>query len=93
MSPEQIQGLPLDHRTDIYSFGVTMFHLTTGRVPFKGENVLYQHLFESAPKINKLRVNVPDKLAEIVERCLEKKREDRYQSAQEVLNEIKYIKI
>lgn len=93
MSPEQIQGVSADHRTDIYSTGVTMFHLITGRVPFKGENVFYQHLFEPVPSIKEIDPKVPDKLIEIVEKCMEKKREDRFQSAQDVLIAIKTIKI
>ena len=93
MSPEQIQGLKIDHRTDIYSSGASLFHLITGRVPFKGENIFYQHLFEPVPDIKKIRKDVPDKLAQIVSKCMEKKREKRYQSAQEILNEIKLIKV
>jgi len=93
MSPEQIRGISLDHRVDIYSFGVTMFHLATGTVPFKGEGLFYEHLFEPAPKINKYRGDIPGKLVEIVDRCLAKKREDRFQSAQEILNQIKLIKV
>ena len=93
MSPEQIQGIPVDHRTDIYSSGATLFHLITGRVPFKGENVFYQHLFEKPPAIRSLRNDIPDKLCQIVDRCMEKRREQRFQSAMEVLNEIKTIKV
>ena len=93
MSPEQIQGIPLDHRTDIYSSGATLFHLITGSVPFKGENIFYQHLFEPVPSVKKFRDDIPDKLAWIVEKCMEKKRENRFQSAMEVLNEIKNIKL
>ena len=93
MSPEQIQGLKVDHRTDIYSSGASLFHLITGRVPFKGENIFYQHLFEPVPTIRKIRKDVPDKLAQIVEKCMEKKREQRYQSAQGILNEIKLIRV
>lgn len=93
MSPEQIQGQPTDHRTDIYSTGATLFHLITGRVPFKGENVFYQHLFESIPSVSQLRPDTPDRLQEVVERCMAKKREDRFQSAQEVLNKIKTVNI
>ncbi len=92
MSPEQIQGIKVDHRTDIYSTGATMFHLGTGRVPFKGENIFYQHLFEPLPNIHELRKDLPEKLIGIIEKCMEKKRENRFQSAQDVLNEIKTIK-
>ncbi len=93
MSPEQIQGLKIDHRTDIYSTGASLFHLILGRVPFKGENIFYQHLFEPVPDLRKIRKDVPDKLNEIVVKCMEKKRENRYQSAQEILNDIKLVKI
>ncbi len=93
MSPEQIQGIPVDHRTDIYSSGTTLFHLTTGHVPFKGENIFYQHLFDPVPAIKKYRTDVPEKLCYIIEKCMEKKREQRFQSAMEVLNEMKTIKI
>ncbi|MCX6556256.1 MAG: serine/threonine-protein kinase, partial [Candidatus Aminicenantes bacterium] len=93
MSPEQIQGIPVDHRTDIYSSGTTLFHMTTGHVPFKGENIFYQHLFDPVPSIKKFRTDIPDKLCFIIEKCMEKKREQRFQSAIEILNEIKTIKI
>lgn len=93
MSPEQIQGLKIDHRTDIYSSGASLFHLITGRVPFKGENIFYQHLFEPVPDMTKIRREVPQKLADIVIKCMEKKREKRFQSAQEILNDIKLIKV
>ena len=93
MSPEQIQGQPTDHRTDIYSTGATIFHLITGRVPFKGENVFYQHLFETVPSMRQLRPDAPDSLQDVVERCMAKKREDRFQSAQEVLNIIKTVTV
>lgn len=92
MSPEQIQGTPVDHRTDIYSSGATLFHMITGRVPFKGENIFYQHLFEAIPALTTFRPDTPGKLVEIIEKCMQKRREDRYQSAQEILNEIKLVK-
>ncbi|MGE5340451.1 MAG: protein kinase domain-containing protein [Candidatus Omnitrophota bacterium] len=92
MSPEQIQGQAVDHRTDIYSTGATLFHLIAGKVPFKSDNVFYQHLFDPVPSLKSIRKDVPDKLVEIIEKCMEKKRENRYQSAQEVLNEIRLIK-
>lgn len=92
MSPEQIQGIKVDHRTDIYSTGATLFHLISGRVPFKGENIFYQHLFEPVPGISKFRDNIPPKLTQIVEKCMSKKREDRFQSATDILNHLKTIK-
>lgn len=92
MSPEQIQGTPVDHRTDIYSSGATLFHMITGRVPFKGENIFYQHLFEALPAVKTFRPDIPTKLEEIIGKCMQKRREDRYQSAQEILNEIKLVK-
>jgi serine/threonine protein kinase len=93
MSPEQIQGIKVDHRTDIYSTGATLFHLITGKVPFKGENIFYQHLFDPVPSIKELRDDMPSRLEDIIRKCMEKKREDRYQSAQEILNDIKQIKL
>jgi tetratricopeptide (TPR) repeat protein len=92
MSPEQIQGIQIDHRTDIYSTGATLFHLVTGKVPFKGENIFYQHLFDPVPSIREIRPEIPEKFEEIIIKCMAKKREDRFQSAQAILNEIKTIK-
>jgi serine/threonine protein kinase len=91
MSPEQIQGIKVDYRTDIYSFGVTLFQLIAGRLPFKGEDIFYQHLHESVPDLKEFRVDVPVELIDIVEKCMEKKREDRYQSVQEIFAEIKKV--
>ena len=92
MSPEQIQGLKIDHRTDLYSTGATIFHLLTGRVPFKGENVFYQHIAEPVPDPLKYRKDVPAELTKIIHKCMEKKRENRYQSAQDVLNDLRVLK-
>ncbi|HLP45083.1 MAG TPA: protein kinase [Candidatus Kapabacteria bacterium] len=91
ISPEAIQGSTLDHRTDIYSFGATFFYLITNRHPFIGENILYQHLFEEIPSIKKFRNDAPDKLIDIIEKSMKKRREDRYNSAQEILDDIKTI--
>jgi len=93
MSPEQIQGVAVDHRTDIYSSGATLFHLITGRVPFKGEKIFYQHLFDRIPDIKSLRNDIPERLVAIVEKCMEKKREQRFQNVGEILTEFKNIKI
>ena len=92
MSPEQIQGVEVDHRTDIYSTGATIYHLITGRVPFKGENVFYQHIAEPVPDPRKYRSDIPEEMCEVITKCMEKKRDDRYQSAQDILNDIKLLK-
>jgi serine/threonine-protein kinase len=94
MSPEQIKGEDIDHRTDIYSTGITLFHMITGKAPFEGEGgrtIYFQHLFEPVPSIKEFRQDIPEKLITIVEKCMEKRREDRYQRVQEMLDEIKKI--
>jgi tRNA A-37 threonylcarbamoyl transferase component Bud32 len=94
ISPEQIRGEKVDHLTDIYSAGVTLFHLTTGIVPFDGETfgeILLRHLNESVPQIKQLRPETPDELVKIIEKCMQKTREDRYQSAEDVLKQIEPI--
>ena len=91
MSPEQIQGIPVDHRTDIYSFGITLFHLLTGTVPFKGEDVFDKHLSKKTPNVNNFFNYIPHMLVMIVDKCMEKKRENRFQTASEILNILKTI--
>ena len=93
MSPEQILREKIDHRIDIYSTGVTLFHLITGDVPFKGKRseVFRQHILEPVPPIKKIRPEVPDTIVRIVETCMEKKPDDRYEDAQEIANEAKKI--
>jgi serine/threonine protein kinase len=95
MSPEQFKDLPIDHRTDIYSAGVTLFHLVTGEVPFDGDTfleIMEKHLEKPVPRIKEYREDLPEKLIQIIEKCVEKKREDRYQGAAQVIAEIDGIK-
>jgi serine/threonine protein kinase len=92
MSPEQISNDDVDHRTDIYSTGITLFHLITGEVPFKGTKnteIFRKHLFLPVPSIKEIRSNIPEKLVEIVEKCMQKEKYDRYESARSILNELK----
>ncbi|MHC5040562.1 MAG: protein kinase domain-containing protein, partial [Planctomycetota bacterium] len=81
MSPEQIQGLDLDHRTDIYSLGATAYHLLTGVPPFESPNtrgILYRHVFEDLRSPDRLRPSLPPPAARVICRMMEKEPEDRY---------------
>lgn len=82
MSPEQVRELPLDHRTDIYSLGVVLFQLLTGRLPFEADNyykMIYQIIHSEAPKPSSLRPGLPPVLDTIVGRAMCRDREGRYQ--------------
>jgi len=72
MSPEQTLGRNVDYRTDIYSLGVTIFELATGRLPFTEGNIPYHHVHTPPPDARELKGDVPALLAEIVARCLRK---------------------
>ncbi len=89
MSPEQTLGKNIDHRTDIYSLGVSLFEMATGTVPFKEGNIPYHHVHSPPPKIAELRPELPESLARIIERCLEKDPANRFQSAKEILAEVR----
>ncbi len=89
MSPEQCMGASdLDHRTDIYSLGCILFHVLTGRPPFKSDAgtgmLIAAHLRDEAPDVRALDPNIPEALALIVRRCLEKDRAARFQTALEL---------
>ncbi len=81
MSPEQIQGEKLDHRSDQYSFGVTCFHMFAGRPPFPGKNavsVAVQHLKEEPPALASLRADLPQALCDVIHRMLAKNAAGRF---------------
>jgi serine/threonine-protein kinase len=89
MSPEQTLGKNIDHRTDIYSLGVAVFEMATGTVPFKEGNIPYHHVHTLPPKVLELRPDLPPAISTIIERCLEKDPANRYQSAGEILAEVR----
>ena len=89
MSPEQTLGRNVDYRTDIYSLGVTIFELATGRLPFTEGNIPYHHVHTPPPDARELKPDVPLMLAEIIARCLRKDPEQRYQSVREILAEVR----
>jgi serine/threonine protein kinase len=94
MSPEQVEGRPTDHRSDIYSFGVTCYHLLTGQPPFEGQNafaVALQHIQKDPLPLESLRPDLPPQLCRLVHRMLAKNPEDRPQSAAEILQELQSL--
>lgn len=91
MSPEQIQGEKLDHRTDQYSFGVTCYHMLTGQPPFPGRNpmsVAVSHLKDAPPPLSAIRRDLPDAMCDVVHRMLEKNPEDRFSDPEMALTAI-----
>ncbi len=89
MSPEQIQGEKLDHRTDQYSFGVTCYHMFAAQPPFPGKNsvsVAIQHLKEEAKPLSRHRRDLPEALCQIIHRMMEKKPEDRFATPEDLQN-------
>lgn len=86
MSPEQVEGASIDHRTDIYSLGVCLFEIATGRVPFPGENPGYHHVHTPPPDPTIIEPEVSEWLKTIILKCMEKKPESRFQDVDEVLD-------
>lgn len=94
MSPEQIQGKPLDHLTDIFSFGIMLYEMITGERPFAGEYgaaVSYSIMHEEPPPIRNNRPEIPDALEDVVLKALSKEESERYQSATEIERDFKAI--
>jgi TolB-like protein/tetratricopeptide (TPR) repeat protein len=95
MSPQQVEGKPLDHRSDIFSLGVVLVEMVTGRNPFQGGSsaqIMSAILRDTPPPATALRPDVPQQLDRILNHCLEKEPEDRFQTARDVHNELRQLK-
>ena len=95
MSPEQIQGVPVDQRSDVFSLGVLFYHMLSDQLPFRGENE--EAMFSSVQNseiipIRQYRPDLSPGFVSIIERALEKRPADRYQSVGEMLAELRHLK-
>lgn len=88
ISPEQAKGEPLDHRTDLYSLGVVLFEMVTGRVPYTADTpfaVIHDHIFSPLPLPSRLNPGVPPAVEQVILKALAKSPDDRFQDATEFL--------
>ncbi len=95
MSPEQTKGKELDRRTDIFSFGVVLYELITGKLPFSGEHqaaIIYAICNDEPEPLSRFRSGVPESLERIIDKALTKNAEERYQSISDLQVDLKRVK-
>jgi serine/threonine protein kinase/tetratricopeptide (TPR) repeat protein len=92
MSPEQVQGIDVDQRSDIFSFGVVLYEMITGQLPFKGEHeaaIIYSILNDTPEPLARYKASVPEELQRIVGKMLAKDRSARYQHTDDLLADLR----
>ena len=95
LSPEQAKGEPVDQRTDIFSLGVVLYELITGKTPFAGDSIAdnFANLINKDPQpLSRFAANVPDELQRIVSKMLRKNKDERYQTMKGLLADLKELK-
>ncbi|NUN52491.1 MAG: protein kinase, partial [Planctomycetaceae bacterium] len=96
IAPEQAQGKPIDHRADLYALGATFYRVLSGKTPFSGENVkeiLVKQVREEPVPLKKLVADLPDEMAAVIAKLMQKKPEDRYRSAQGLYDDLELIRV
>jgi hypothetical protein len=95
MSPEQARGKQVDHRSDIFSLGIVLYEMVVGELPFKGQSALdtmHAIAFEEVRPVTLVRKDLPPDLQRILSRCLRKRAEDRYDSIDNLVGDLKKLK-
>ena len=95
MSPEQVRAKELDARTDLFSFGAVLYEMATGMLPFRGESsgVIFKEILDSSPTpAVRVNPNLPARLEDVINKCLEKDRDLRYQHASEIRADLQRLK-
>ncbi len=94
MSPEQAETNDIDQRSDIYSLGVILYEMVIGQVPFQGDtplSIVAKHKTEIVPEPRTLNAQIPAALSRVILKCMEKNKEKRYSSAEDILSDLKKI--
>ncbi len=96
MAPEQVEGKGIDHLSDIYSIGIILYEMVTGKVPFEGHtplSIAMKHMTEKPQEPREINDQIPTDLSRVILKCMEKKKENRFMKVDEILFDLKNIGI